>query len=413
MQLDPAPRSLLASKNWQRLAILCWFAVFAGLVVRLLVAHGLHSVYPIFSDAARCWQRGEDMYFPNHYVPGLDPYRYSPSVTMLFTPFAILHDRFGSIVWLSLNAALIVGGLLWWLRSALPRSLGPSQVALASMLVLSFAAGNLHNGQANTVVTAMLLIAAAGVCAERWTLVSCCIAIATLFKVYPLAFGLLLVLSFPRQLLPRLTVALLIGLGIPFLVKPPEYLLSQYRQWIEVVRMDDRRHAALPVCYRDLWLLVRVFQLPFSSEAYTVIQGLGAAGAAAMCVWGKRAGMNVRQLTMLSLGLASFWMMLLGPATESSTYLILAPTMAWIVFDAWNVRHSRYEMLAIAASLVCFCGAHIGVWFPQEVRRGFIILQPTGTLLLSGVALFRAYREISDCHPNAPLLAKNQRRLAA
>ncbi len=413
MQLDSAPNALQAGKRWQRIAVLCWLLVFAGLVVRLLVAHSLHSVYPIFADAAHCWQRGEDMYFPNHYVPGLDPYRYSPSVTMFFSALARLHDRFGSIVWLSLNAALIVAGLLWWLRSALPRAFGPSQLALASMLVLTFAAGNLNNGQANTVVTAMLLIAAAGVCAGQWTLVSCCLAIATLFKVYPLAFGLLLVLSFPRQLLPRLTVALLIGLALPLLVKPPDYLLSQYRQWIEVVRMDDRRHAALPVCYRDLWLLVRVFQLPFSSEAYTVIQGLGAAGAAAMCLWAKWAGMNVRQLTMLSLGLASFWMMLLGPATESSTYLILAPTMAWIVFDAWNVRWYRFEFPVIAASLVCFCGAHIGVWFPAEVRRGFIILQPAGTLLLSGVALLRAFREIGDCRPSMPLSAENQRRLAA
>jgi hypothetical protein len=132
-----------------------------------------------------------------------------------------------------------------------------------------------------------------------------------------------------------------------------------------------------------------------------------------MCLWGKLAGMNVRQLTMLSLGLASFWMMLLGPATESSTYLILAPTMAWIVFDAWNVPRFRFELIAIGASLLCFCCAHMSVWFPETVRRGSIIFQPTGALLLSGVAFFRAVQEIRACRSGTPLLVDEQRLLAA
>ena len=185
-----------------------------------------------------------------------------------------MHDRLGSILWLTLNTVMIVAALGWWLRAALPRAFTSGQIAGASLIVLTFAAGNLNNGQANTIVTAMLLVAAVGVCTERWTLTSCCIAAATLFKVYPLAFGLLLALAYPRQILPRLAMALGIGLTLPFLVKPPEYVLRQYELWINVVRLDDRRHAALPVCYRDLWLLIRVFQLPIASSVYTLIQAL-------------------------------------------------------------------------------------------------------------------------------------------
>ena len=413
MRLDAAGNALLITKYWRRLAVACWLLVFGGLVIRLLVAHGLHSVYPIFSDAARCWQRNEDMYYPHHYVPPLDPYRYSPAVAQFFSTFATLPDRLGSILWLTLNAAAIGIGLVWWLRTSLPREFGPRQVAAATLIVLTFAAGNLNNGQANTIVTAMLLMAAAGVCAGRWTLVSCCIAVATLFKVYPLAFGMLLVVAFPRQLLPKLTLAMLIGLALPFLFKPSEYVFRQYQDWYEVVRMDDRRHADLPLCYRDLWLLVRIAQLPISSAAFTVFQGLGAIAAAGICLWGKLAGLNVRQMTMLCLTLVSFWIMLLGPATESSTYLILAPTLAWIVIDAWNEPRFRFELVLIGISLACFCAAHMSVWFPQEVRRGSIIFQPTGALLLSFVALYRSYREIGDCRISSPETANGMKRLAA
>jgi hypothetical protein len=123
--------------------------------------------------------------------------------------------------------------------------------------------------------------------------------------------------------------------------------------------------------------------------------------------------LNVRHLTMLCLSLAALWMMLLGPATESSTYLILAPTLAWIVVDAWHTPSFRFEFVVLGASLLCFCLAHMSVWFPTEVRRGAIVLQPTGALLLSGVALYRAYREIADARLNASVLAEEPRRLAA
>jgi alpha-1,2-mannosyltransferase len=413
MQLDQRRQALLVPKNWQWLAVCCWLLVLAGLFIRLLVTHRLHSVYPIFADAARCWQQNDDLYWPHHYVEGLDPFRYSPSVALFFSTLASLPDRLGSILWLAINALLIVGALWWWLGDALPRSFGPSQTAGVFLVVLAFAAGNLHNGQANTIVTAMLLIAAAAVGTERWTLASACIAVATLFKVYPLAFGLLLALAFPKKLLPRLSIALVIGLALPFLFKPSEYIIRQYQEWYNVVRLDDRRHAELPVCYRDLWLLIRIFQAPIPSSVYTLIQGAGALAAAGICLWGRIVGLTVRSMTMLCLSMTALWTMLLGPATESSTYLIVAPTLAWVLFDAWNCPSSRFEFVPLAICVACFLFAHVSVWLPESVHRGAILFQPTGALFLCGVVLYRAYREFVGLREGAARLAEEPNRLAA
>jgi hypothetical protein len=413
--MQPNPRALFRwpPTYWIWFAVVCWTLVFVGLVIRLLVANGLHSVYPILADAARCWQRGEDMYWPHHHVPGLDVYRYSPAVAQIISSFAIMPNRVGSVLWLGVNTVLFVAGLTWWLRTALPRAMSLSQMAGASLLVLTFAAGNLHNGQSNTVVTAMLLIAATAVCTERWTLASGCIAVATLFKVYPLAFGLLLILAFPKQLLPRLTLALLLGVALPFLVRPPDYVLRQYQNWYDVVRLDNRKHAELPRCYRDLWLLIRVSGATFPPGAYAALQGVGAIATAGICLWGKYAGLNARALTMVSLNLAALWMMLLGPATESSTYLLLAPTLAWIVFDTWNVPTVPFERALLVAGLLCFGAAHVSVWFPDNVRHGAIFFQPVGTLLLAVVTLRRTWNEIlARCRASNPT-EQDQRLLAA
>jgi hypothetical protein len=394
MQLETAGKRHTFRFGWQWLASCCWALVFLGLLIRLMVASGLHSVYPIFSDAARCWLQGQDMYWPEHYVPSLDSFRYSPAIAAFFAAFAWLPDRAGSMAWLSISTLALAIALHWWLRDGLPVPIGPWKLTGASLLVLTFAAGNLNNGQTNAVITAMLLLAALACACKRWNLAAACLVIASLLKVYPLAFGLLLALIYPRQLVPRLIIGLAIGLAIPFFLKSPAYVVRQYQEWFALMRSDDRKFAALTVCYRDLWLLIRVFGLPISSKLYIVIQAAGALGAAGICYWGKLAGLPSRALIMLSLSLATLWMTLLGPATESSTYLLIAPALVWVVFSSPEQR-SRLDWIFLGLCLAFFFGAHICVWFPETVRRGSILFQPIATLVLAGVVSRRAFIEIN------------------
>ena len=116
---------------------------------------------------------------------------------------------------------------------------------------------------------------------------------------------------------------------------------------------------------------------------------------------------------MICLSLAALWMMLLGPATESSTYLLLAPTLAWIVFDTWNSTGLRLEMVVLVVSLICFTAAHMSVWFPADVRRGAILFQPTGALLLAGVVIYRVCREIAVRRRTTVPIKQEQQLLAA
>jgi hypothetical protein len=125
---------------------------------------------------------------------------------------------------------------------------GGFATACPSRSVLTFAAGNLNNGQTNAVITAMLLLAALACACKRWNLAAACLVIASLLKVYPLAFGLLLALIYPRQLVPRLITGLAIGLAIPFFLKSPAYVVRQYQEWFALMRTDDRKFAALTVC---------------------------------------------------------------------------------------------------------------------------------------------------------------------
>ncbi len=106
--------------------------------------------------------------------------------------------------------------------------------------------------------------------------------------------------------------------------------------------------------YRDLWLLIFVYGVPISRQAYMLIQIAGGALVAFMCWRRQRAGWPTQALLTSALALTTAWMMLLGPATESSSFILLAPSFAWSVLEALQhpMRGGRRPLLW--GSCTCF-----------------------------------------------------------
>ena len=48
--------------RWQRLALLAWLVLVAGVSARVLLRPGQQTVYPIFAQAGRDWRAGADVY---------------------------------------------------------------------------------------------------------------------------------------------------------------------------------------------------------------------------------------------------------------------------------------------------------------------------------------------------------------
>src|SRR5207245_11703816 len=106
--------------------------------------------------------------------------------------------------------------------SVLSVCLTRSQQALLFLLAVPLSIGCLNNGQSNVLIIALLLGATAAIQMGRWNLAAGCLALAVLFKIYPIALGLLFSLLFPRKFGSRFFLALLLGLVLPFLLQNPE-----------------------------------------------------------------------------------------------------------------------------------------------------------------------------------------------
>ncbi len=360
----------------ETLAWALWALVLLGVLTRAGLHPGRNSVFRLFRQAGARWLAGERLY------PNVGEFLYSPLAAAAFSPFARLPEGMGGVLWRSGNAAALLAAV-----AALPRrpwAGGAGQAAgLTALLALSL--GNLNNGQATPLVLALLLGATLAADAGRWSLAAAAVAGATFFKIYPLAFGLLLAALHPRQLSWRLVLALAGAFALSLLLGGTEYTLAQYRAWFASLGADPRRTDGPFGTWRDAWLLLRLARVPIGVSQYAVLQVAAGAAAAAFCVWGQRARGWVRgRSAFAAFGLGCAWVTLFGPSTESATFVFLAPALALGVAAAVDnpAGMPTGARAALGAALgLLIASETLGAWVPA-VRRSVLAhaLQPLGAL---------------------------------
>ncbi len=389
MSLERARRRWRALGRWQRTAVVVWALALALLGGKALVWPHRNSVYPIFAGAGRHWVESADLY---DCPPGQDPYRYSPLVAAFFAPFGLLPDGPAGLLWRLLGAAAFLGGLGWWGRAILPPAPTDARRALLFLLPAPLALGNVHNGQANILVIGLLLLAVAAVAWRHFNVAATCVAVACFFKLYPIAVGLLLATLYPRRLAPRLSLMLAAGFLLPFLLQRPSYVAAQYAGWLEHMASNDRQMGPREQWYRDARLLCSLWVTPMSYRAYLMLQAAGAAVTAGALLRARRAGLARRPSLALLLGLGCCWMTALGPATESSTYVLLGPTAAGLLLSGRAEGHPLGLRMLWAVGYGLLVASQAVSALPWGWGRAVQSLgpQPLAALLLFGGLLYVA-----------------------
>jgi hypothetical protein len=406
MPLERLRRAWAALDGRQRAAVAVWAIALVLLGGKALLWPHRNSVYPIFAGAGRAWRVSGNLYEP---PSGQEAYRYSPLVAAFFVPFGLLPDGPGGLLWRLLGSAVFLGGLAWWCRVVLPPGLVRKHWPLLLLLPAPLTLGNIHNGQANLLVMGLLLVAVAAVAAGRLNTAAACLAVACAFKLYPIAVALLLVTLDVRRLGPRLALALAAGFLLPFLLQRPGYVAAQYADWLGQMARNDRQVMPQECWYRDARLLCSRWVVPMSYGAYQTAEVIGGGIIAAAGLWARRAGLARPPLLALLLGLGCCWMTALGPATESSTYILLGPTAAWLLLAGAAEGHPVGLRAAWLTGYGLLVVAQAASVLPAGWGRSLQALgpQPLGALLILGGLLYLAFRGAApslSCHPASAAL---------
>ncbi len=379
MRLKNTP--LHANKQW-RLSLpaawLVWSIVIAAILTRGVLWPHRNNCFPThYRPAGLNWLAGIDLYQVT-----ADTCRYSPLIHALLVPFSIAPDLLGSALWRVTEIACFVAALAWWLRAVCPAKLNATERAWILVLAIPLAIGSLNNAQSNVFVIASLLAGIAAVGEGRWNLAAAAIAFASLFKIYPAALGLLLTALYPRKFGARFFIAVAIGMALPFALQHPDYVAHQYARWFANIAADDRSQWDLSEAYRDVWLLIRLAHLPFGRAIYETIQIAAGCGIAIICLAMRSGGKQSRDFLNQVLGLSVCWMTLFGPATESSTYILLSPTLAWLLVVSWSGELPHWTRVPLTLSAVLFVGTVIAVATPYGRKLLALGTQPVAGLLI-------------------------------
>src|SRR5947209_1810807 len=251
-----------------------WFIATVAVCGRVaLTKSSRQDLFPVYQNAGQTWLNGQDLYRNSKFN-----YRYSPLFAAAMTPSARLPRKLASISWRLLSVFCFLAALSWTCHVGVPGKFASEKNPLIFLLILPLSLGNLNNGQANLLVLAALLAAVAAVIRGWWMPAAIVLSIAVMIKIYPLAIALLLVVMFPRQLLWRFALCLIVAVAVPFALQKIDYVSHQYHDWVLYLRTEDRTQRSLSEWYSDLRLVFRVWFVPLSTTTYLVMQlGAGAA----------------------------------------------------------------------------------------------------------------------------------------
>ena len=366
--------------QWGRIVLAVWALAVFAVVVRAAAAPHQNTVFTVFREAGAAWLNGTNLY--SH----VGKYLYSPLAAAFFAPFAWMPEPVGAGVWRLTIIGVYLSSFIFWIRH-FGRDL-ISSVYLPLFLLLPLSLGNLNNGQASLLLIGLLLGACLAIEARKWTLGALLIAAATFFKIYPLVIGLLFVVIYPARLGPRLLLSLF-GLWLLSLaLQKPQYVLQQYHDWFASLGADPRRVSGTLGTWRDFWLLLRIFRVPITVSGYAILQLLAGGAIAVFCWWARHVNhWQERGLLWMAFTLGCLWITLFGPSTELSTYVFLAPSVAFAVAATWqskqpDARRPDASCLWLAATYLLLIGADaLNAWVPVIRQNNYLhALQPIAAL---------------------------------
>jgi len=184
----------------------------------------------------------------------------------------------------------------------------------------------------------------------------------------------------PRRFAPRLFLTVAVGFALPFGLQSPEYVSQQFADWFDRVRADDRTDQPMERGYHDFQKLLRRWGEPTPLAAYRGMEVLAGCVAAGLVYASRRQSRDHR--VQLCAGLGLIWCSLFGPATESATYMLLAPVAAQAVIAVTG--QPLWERFCVRGAYLLLISVPVALWFPRSVSDPYraLIPQAHGALIL-------------------------------
>lgn len=349
--------------KYRQLAWLIWLALalaMSAIVVSDLVNNKPErSVTTSYRLAVENWFSGKPLY-----NMGGSGFIYMPQAALVFAPWGLLPKPVGEVLWrLTILGAMGLGvDRLTRLFSSDARWFLVNTVASAAM-----AAGCARNGQSTLIITGLMLLATVDLVDKKWWRATILLSLAFAFKPVSIVLVLLAAAIYP-QMLWRLIVGMLIVGIFPFLTQRPDYVMSQFQDFIQNSRIafsqGETGHWA------QLFGMLKVAGLDLPSPIQQAGRLLFALATLVAC-WLAAYRLSPVRSAFYLYSLSMCYLMLFNSRTEGSTYAMVGPVYGLLLAEAWfqdrNPTVTWGFLIAVIATVFNFDLALLVVKRPNEI----------------------------------------------
>lgn len=339
-----------SNKGPVRYAWIGWVVLFL-VTAAVITAGSERSVVINYRLAALDWLAGRGLYNFN----GVGGFVYLPQAAMLFIPFAMLPPVAGEVLWRLFTIAIFAVSLSRFAILAGERT-GKTLFPLMSLAAIPLVWDCARNGQSTLIMTAMMLLAVIDVARCRWWRATLWLVLGVAFK--PLAIVLvLLIMAIDRPMTWRVGLALAATALAPFALQHPGYVLDQYSSFLQNSRIAA--HVAVVAHgWSSPFNALQLMGIHVPERVQTGVRLAAAFATLALCGLTRRRHDAARSAVFV-FSLATAYIILFSPRTEENTYMMLGPSLALFLAQAFLIEKRTGEGALLTGIALAIVGSRL------------------------------------------------------
>jgi hypothetical protein len=325
-----------------------WAVLFVVTAI-MIVLDSSRSVVPAYTIGPLNWVAGRNLYDGI----GEGGFVYFPQAALLYLPIAMLPGIMGEVVWRFVNIGVFAIGIRGLAQIASGRS-GKELFPLMTLVSIPLAWDCARNGQANLIITGLMLLAVCDVANNRWWRATLWLALGVAFKPLTLVLVLLL-MAIDRPMTWRLASGMIALALAPFLTQHPTYVLQQYAACLQNMSAASHFAVAAPQ-WTTPFSALRIVGIDVPEQVQTAIRLAAALAILALC-WISRRKYDAARSAVFVFSLSILYLMLFSPRTENNTYAMLGPAIAVFLALAYRIENRRAAVALLGGLALALVGS--------------------------------------------------------
>ncbi len=350
------------------LSFLFWTYIVIAIAVslhRYFLGEDHYGNYLIFKNSFLHLFNGKDLYA---FYPELkiDLFKYSPTFAVLFSPFSIMPDYVGLVLWNLLNAMFLFFAIKMI-------DVEEKKKAFILWFILIELITSMQNYQSNALTVALIILTFVMLERKKYLLAGICIAVGFYIKVFGVLGGLLWFLYKGKgKFVFSSVVALIVLLTLPLIFVSPNAFIDIYKSWFHLLSTDashELNHSVMSILknwfgFEMNKLLIQfagiiLLLLPLMKWKYFVRQDGRTPSSSG----------EDKMFRLLFLSSILVWAVIFNHKAESATYIIAVTGCAIWFFNSENSITNK-SLIIFLFILTILSPTDL---FPRIVRDNYIV----------------------------------------